>query len=106
MLKSLKYNVFYQASAAGTYTIQDIVVDVILQDSLTLDGTTYCKVDTTGKAVPSKQAFYSFNQRFAMEFTLSRKNVSNYSIDAIAQSGLLAKSGNPGYLIDQPLLVS
>ena len=100
-MKEVLYRVFYKdkdsgvTSESGTYVIEDIVADFVIVKSHKL-GQDYCNKDDLSFEIP---------QKFGIEYVVARDNYAN-SMEGIANSKLLQKSGNPGYQLNQPLLVA
>jgi len=51
------------------------------------------------------KVYFEISQKFGVEYIVARDNYAN-SMEGIASSKMLQKSGNPGYQLNQPLLVA
>jgi len=97
------YRVFYSENTEGLYTIDDIQIEFMLQSSLELDST-YCDAG-------NKNA-YLVTQRFGIEFEVARDSDVETSrrklttLAQIARTGEVTRSGNPGYQLNQPLIIA
>lgn len=98
------YRVFYSENTEGLYTIDDIQIEFMLQNSLELDST-YCDAG-------NKNA-YLVTQRFGIEFEVARESSTGSSTSSklttlaqIARTGEVTRSGNPGYQLNQPLIIA
>lgn len=75
----------YTPQASGSFIIDEIVVDIIVEDELTLDAD-ICKTD--------KSVSMNYLQKFGITYKVNQKSSTD-----------LRKSGNPGYQKGLPLLV-
>lgn len=95
------YRVYYSDTKDGLYTIEDIQLEFMIENTLDLD-VKFCQPD-------NKEA-YLITQRFGIEFFVSRNNIdltsSSDTIEKIAATGEVTRSGNPGYHLNQPLIVA
>lgn len=83
-VKEIYYHVYYEAQESGNYAIDNIKMDLLIQDTLTLPAS-YCDNTAT---VP-----FNIQQRFNIDF------------QPYTTSTALLRSGNPGYQPAYPLLV-
>lgn len=89
VLASADYTVSYMRVDNGYYYIEKITADLTFYDSVTLDSA-YCSASGS----PQKPAF------IPQSFSLKYKSSLN------SGSPAFYKSGNPGYIIGMPMLVS
>lgn len=76
VLKDLEYKVFYtDDNSIGNFVIQNIVVDILLQQSLKLDPS-FCTTSPKGIA--------QFTQSFKIKFIAGRTTTNDYTINGIA----------------------
>ena len=100
-VKEVLYRVFYKdkdsgvTAESGTYVISDIVADFVIVQSHKVGGDN-CNRD---------DVYFEISQKFGIEYIVARDNYAN-SMEGIASSKNLQKSGNPGYQLNQPLLVA
>ena len=100
-VKEVLYRVFYKdkdsevTSESGTYVISDIVADFVIVQSHKV-GEDNCNRD---------DVYFEIAQKFGIEYLVARDNYAN-SMEGIASSKQLQKSGNPGYQLNMPLLVA
>jgi hypothetical protein len=98
-VREVLYRVFYrEATNGGHYEIDGITADFYLVHEIDLEAK-YCDPNS----VPLEK--FLLTQRFGIEFVVARDDIDP-SITKIAESGLIGRSGNPGYLAEHPVIVS
>ena len=95
------YRVYYGENEKGQYTIADITIEFMLEDCLELDAE-FCNPTD-----PLNPKTFLLTQNFGIEFSVVRNvaGVDLTTLQAIADTGKVTRSGNPGYQLNQPLIV-
>lgn len=94
-MSEVLYRVYYgdNANNAGLYSIESIEIEFMLDSNLDLDPK-FCQVD-------NKESFL-ITQKFGIEFVVARENagVLIKTLEEMAETGEVTRSGNPGYQIN------
>ena len=98
-LSELLYRVYYTENNQGLYTIADIQIEFLLDAKLEID-LKYC---TSG----NQEAFF-VKQKFGIEFVVARESSNGFitTLEGVADTGVMTRSGNPGYQSNAPLIVA
>ena len=94
------YQAFYTVNSNGLYEIAEIQIEFMLESRLELDED-FCQEGNTSE--------YMITQKFGIDFMVARGALiaaNTLNLESIAETGELIKSGNPGYQMNQPLIVA
>ena len=98
-MSEVLYRVFYSENTQGLYTIDSVTIEFMLESKLTLEEK-YCESGNTDT--------YLLNQKYGIDFMVTREGMTGdqYTLQTIADSEEITRSGNPGYQLNQPLIVA
>ena len=101
IVSEVLYRVYYGENENGQYTIADITIEFMLEDCLELD-VEFCKPTD-----PLNPKTHLLTQKFGIEFSVVRNvgGVDVTTLQGVADTGKVTRSGNPGYQLNQPLIV-
>jgi len=98
VVREVFYTVYYKPTSSGHFQIANVLIDLVLQDTLDIDPKVCA--ETNGKTARGL-----FTQKFGIIYRAANE-VGSLTDTQIAASGILYRSGNPGYDDGMPVIVS